>query len=82
MWKRYAYVERVNRKEGILTAKVLKDMQEVKRQHIKADWPGDLVGLETYYVGNIKGIGKIYQQTAIDCYSRYGFARCKITGSS
>lgn len=75
MWKRYAYVERINKKEGILTEKVLREMQEKKKQHIQADWPGDLVGLDTYYVGNIKGIGKIYQQTGIDCYSRYGFAK-------
>jgi transposase InsO family protein len=76
MWKRYAYVERLNlKKGGLLTEKSLKEMQEKKRQSIQADWPGDLVGLDTYYVGNIKGIGKIYQQTGIDCYSRYGFAK-------
>lgn len=76
MWKRYAYVERLNMKKGgLLTEKSLKEMQEKKSQSIQADWSGDLVGLDTYYVGNIKGIGKIYQQTGIDCYSRYGFAK-------
>ena len=76
MWKRYAYVERLNMKKGgLLTEKSLKEMQERKHQSIQADWSGDLVGLDTYYVGNIKGIGKIYQQTGIDCYSRYGFAK-------
>ncbi|OCA05796.1 putative chnZ [Wolbachia endosymbiont of Trichogramma pretiosum] len=29
---------------------------------------------DTYYVGNIKGIGRIYQQTFIDTYSRVAMA--------
>ena len=37
--------------------------------------PGFLVGQDTFYVGWIKGIGKIYQQTAIDTYSNAGFAK-------
>ncbi len=28
--------------------------------------PGDLVGLDTFYVGKLKGIGPIYQLTAVD----------------
>jgi hypothetical protein len=30
---------------------------------------------DTYYVGYIKGVGKIYQQTFIDTYSRVAFAK-------
>lgn len=30
---------------------------------------------DTYYVGTIKGIGRIYQQTFIDTYSRVAFAK-------
>lgn len=30
---------------------------------------------DTYYVGNIKGVGRIYQQTFIDTYCRVAFAR-------
>ena len=30
---------------------------------------------DTYYVGYIKGVGKIYQQTFIDSYSRVAFAK-------
>lgn len=33
------------------------------------------MGQDTYYVGYIKGIGKIYQQTGIDTYSNVGFAK-------
>jgi hypothetical protein len=30
---------------------------------------------DTYYVGTIKGIGRIYQQTFIDTYSRVAFVK-------
>ena len=30
---------------------------------------------DTYYVGNIKGVGRIYQQTFIDTYTRVAFAK-------
>ena len=30
---------------------------------------------DTYYVGNIKGVGRIYQQTFIDTYSKVAFAK-------
>lgn len=38
--------------------------------------PGYLGSQDTYYVGNIKGIGRIYQQTFVDTYSRV--AICKL----
>jgi transposase InsO family protein len=37
--------------------------------------PGFLVAQDTYYVGAIKGVGRIYQQTGIDTYSNVGFAK-------
>src|SRR6202034_1170250 len=37
--------------------------------------PGFLLGQDTYYVGYIKGVGKIYQQTGIDTFSNVGFAK-------
>jgi uncharacterized protein YfbU (UPF0304 family) len=37
--------------------------------------PGYLGAQDTYYVGYIKGVGKIYQQTFIDTYSRVAFAK-------
>lgn len=33
-----------------------------------------MVAQDTYYVGTIKGVGRIYQQTVIDTYSRVAFA--------
>jgi transposase InsO family protein len=37
--------------------------------------PGDLVALDTFYVGKLKGIGPVWQLTAIDTATRYAVAR-------
>ncbi len=37
--------------------------------------PGYLGSQDTYYVGTIKGVGRIYQQTFIDTYSRVAFSK-------
>jgi transposase InsO family protein len=46
---------------------------EFRERHIKADYTGELVAIDTFMVGNLKGIGKIYLQTVIDCHSRFAF---------
>ena len=33
--------------------------------------PGDLVALDSFYVGNLKGVGRVYQLTAIDTATRW-----------
>ena len=42
---------------------------------IETEHPGYLGAQDTYYVGTIKGVGRIYQQTFIDTYSRVAFAK-------
>jgi transposase InsO family protein len=37
--------------------------------------PGYCVAQDTFYVGTLKGVGRIYQQTAIDTYSKVAFAK-------
>jgi transposase InsO family protein len=51
-----------------------KEKQEACGQ-IETEHPGYLVAQDTYYVGTIKGVGRIYQQTVIDTYSRLAFAK-------
>ncbi len=36
-----------------------------------AAWPGDLVALDSFYIGNLKGVGKVYQLTAVDTATRW-----------
>lgn len=40
---------------------------------VSADRPGELVGIDTFYVGKLKGVGKIWQYTATDVASSYTF---------
>ena len=42
---------------------------------IETEHPGYLGSQDTFYVGTIKGVGRIYQQTFIDTYSRVAFAK-------
>ncbi len=48
--------------------------QEIKGE-IETHHPGYLLSQDTYYVGTIKGIGRIYQQSVIDTYSKVAFAK-------
>lgn len=42
---------------------------------IETHHPGYLGSQDTFYVGNLKGVGRIYQQTFIDTYSKVVFAK-------
>lgn len=48
---------------------------EFRERHIEAPHTGALVAVDTFFVGTLKGIGKIYLQSAIDCHSRYAWGR-------
>jgi len=48
---------------------------EYRERHIEAPHTGALVAVDTFFVGHLKGVGKVYLQTAIDCHSRYAWAR-------
>ena len=44
--------------------------EKVAKGEIETYHPGYLGAQDTYYVGNIKGVGRIYQQTFIDTYTK------------
>jgi transposase InsO family protein len=48
---------------------------EFRERHIEAPHSGALVAVDTFFIGVLKGVGKVYLQTAIDCHSRYAWAR-------
>jgi transposase InsO family protein len=52
--------------------RVLENRKNLKEVHgeIETEHPGYLGCQDVYYVGNFKGIGKVYGQTFIDSYSR------------
>jgi transposase InsO family protein len=42
---------------------------------IETEHPGYLGAQDTFYVGHLKGVGRVYQQTFIDTYSKVAFAK-------
>jgi hypothetical protein len=46
---------------------------------IETAHPGYLGAQDTYYVGTLKGVGRIYQQTFIDTYAKVAFAKLYTT---
>ena len=67
--------------EGIILSDVpisaLEQAKEAKAAYgeIETYHPGYPGAQDTYYVGHIKGVGHIYQQTFIDTYAKIGFAQ-------
>ena len=56
----------------------LEAAKQEKEAHgqIETEHPGYLGSQDTFYVGTIKGVGRIYQQTFVDTYTRLAF--CKL----
>jgi hypothetical protein len=74
-------LEAKSAQEGIVLTEAqlvaLEKAKEEKKAHgeIETHHPGYLGAQDTYYVGNIKGVGHIYQQTFIDTYSKVAFTK-------
>jgi len=61
--------------ESQLAALERKKADREAHGEIETEHPGYLGAQDTYYVGNIKGVGHIYQQTFIDTYTKVAFVR-------
>ena len=48
---------------------------EFRDRHIEVHFPGDLVAVDTFFVGTLKGVGKVYLQAVLDCFSRHAWGR-------
>ncbi len=48
---------------------------EFRERHIEAPHTDALVAVDTFFVGTLKGVGKVYLRMAICCHSRYAWAR-------
>jgi len=64
----------------ILTEEQLRALEKAREEkaahgEIETEHPGYLGCQDTYYVGNLKGVGRIYQQTFIDSYCKVALVK-------
>jgi transposase InsO family protein len=65
------------RTAGLLTERTRETLWRARHgrtRHVEATEPGELVCLDTFYIGNLKGVGKVWQITACDAATSYGLA--------
>jgi transposase InsO family protein len=65
------------KRAGLLTERTRRELERARRRrrHVQAKQPGDLVSVDTFYIGKLKGVGKVWQITACDAACSYASAR-------
>jgi len=79
-----ALEEKMAKEKLILTESQVQALERKKQDDVAAGeietaHPGYLGSQDTFYVGTLKGVGRIYQQTFIDTYAKIGFAKLYTT---
>lgn len=83
--QRLSLLEKKSAEDGILLTESQLAALEKKKDDDPADGeietahPGYLGSQDTFYVGCLKGVGRIYQQTFVDTYSKMAFTKLYTT---
>ena len=78
VYERWMRLEEKHLEEGIeLTAEQIAKIEKYnpcfKERHVESSRPGELISADTFQVGILKGIGKVYLFAAVDTYGSYAF---------
>lgn len=79
-----ALEEKMAQKSLVLTEAQVQALERKKQDdevsgEIETHHPGYLGSQDTFYVGTLKGVGRIYQQTFVDTYAKVAFAKLYTT---
>ncbi len=83
--RRLGALEKKSAEDGlVLTERQIAALERKREEHlecgeIETAHPGYLGSQDTFYVGNMKGVGRIYQQTFVDTYAKVAFAKLYTT---
>ena len=60
---------------GLLTERTRRNLSRRKVRHVRAEKPGELACIDTFCIGNLEGVGKLWQAAVCDAASSYAMAK-------
>jgi transposase InsO family protein len=79
-YKRLLRLEEQHGREGFeLTAEQIRLIEKAnpcfRERHVESEYPGQLLCQDTFYVGRLKGVGRLYLQALVDTYGSFAFGK-------
>jgi transposase InsO family protein len=69
--------ERVSQTKSELSAEQVAQIEKTnpcfRERHVESSRPGELLSQDTFFVGTLKGVGKVYLHVIVDTYGSYAF---------
>jgi len=77
-YERWLALEKKSAEEGIeLSGDQITYIEKLnpsfKERHVESSGPGQLLSQDTFFVGTLKGVGRVYMHTVIDTYGSFAF---------